>query len=111
MVGGGGGRPSGKNRHMGEVGSVSSLLRGPGMTEKDLQTIICPPDADRKSRQVGNPSMPTVQPWRYDVSIGANLGNAMTVRANFFKVNTSTVPRAIYQYDIQVFPFDLKTQG
>lgn len=98
---------------MGELGEILALLRGNGATPKDILAVINPSPADRNSRasRVTNPALPTVEAWRYETSIGAPLNPSQIVRANFFKVDTSKIPRNIYQYAFHIYKFDMKTQG
>ena len=98
---------------MGELGEIQGLLRGNGATPKDVLAVLNPSPADRNSRQslVTNVALPGVEAWRFENSIGALLNPNQIVRANFFKVNTSAIPRNIYQYAFHVYPFDIKTQG
>jgi len=49
-------------------------------------------------------ALPELLPWRKEGSAGVYLDGRMhDVRANFFGVETSTVPSTIYLHDIKIF--------
>jgi hypothetical protein len=95
----------GRNRHMGEIQSVVAALKGPGMTDHDILSVINPPASDR-DRSIDDPRMPSLEEWRMRAPIGTALTSnpQHVVRANHFKVDFSNVPACIYHYHIHFYP-------
>jgi hypothetical protein len=108
--GGGGGRgpPPGKNRHMGELGSVLALLRGPGMSDSDILQVIAPNASDRnRAALVGNPSLPGHAEWRLRNAVGTVLSAPQhSIRVNHFLVDTSRFPGVIVQYHVHIYKYE-----
>lgn len=108
----GGGVPalSGRNRHMGELPSLMSVLSGPGMTDTDIARVICPPPAQR-NRETEVSGADTKQPplaeWRMTTPIGVNLSAAHVVRANHFRVNPTNIPGALYKYHVHIYSINI----
>jgi hypothetical protein len=75
---------------MGEVPAVLALIRGKGMTDADILTIINPPASARdRSAFITSRHLPGHAEWR-NTSIGATLDmNTHVIRSNHFRVDAS----------------------
>lgn len=97
---------------MGEVESIQRLLQAPGMTPQDIQRVIMPAIAerDRSSALLESALVkPAFAEWRLQTPVGAALATADVVRANFFQLNTSSAPSAIFKYAVHIF--SINTDG
>eukprot|EP01035_Chromulina_nebulosa_P016898 gene16898-22387_t len=113
----GGGRSAGpgKNRHMGEIQAVQSLVTQAGMTDKDILAVISPPLSDRdRSNKIKSSSpigyedsivVPGLAPWRSLPRIGRPIDPAIVgnVVSNHFKITGNKFPSHLYQYAIHIY--------
>ena len=110
----------GKNRHMGEVGSVIALVSSRGNTDADILKVINPPASERDRSEFLDASysittaygptsvmLPSHAEWRNQWNVGVQLNPTnQIVRSNHFKVNTAKIPGAIYQYGVHLYRYD-----
>lgn len=90
---------------IGEVGDVQSMLRGAGMLDSDIVTVIDPPASQRdRGFPIQTRRNPPVEAWRHETSIGRPLNKNTCIRANHFLVNKNTIQPTMYQYHIHVYP-------
>ncbi len=97
---------------MGQLPSILDIVRETETVKRQLNTILEPTAADKSSRHllVTETRLPGLDTWRLSVAAGIAL-ERHTVRCNFFRVNTAAIPARVFQYDVQVFPFDRETNA
>eukprot|EP01039_Chlorochromonas_danica_P004141 gene4141-4546_t len=105
--GGGGGGLSGRNRHMGEISSVQSLLTRPEMSDAAILQVINPPAAERDRSAilaVGSFDLPAQSARRGERPIGAVLSSPQhIIRSNHFQVNVSGLSPQIAHYHVHIY--------
>ena len=90
---------------MGDIPAIMALLRAPGNSDRELLAVLNPSQADRqRTTVVVNPRLPTLEPWRFRPAVGA----LNTVTSNFFRVDTSKIPKKLYQYALHLYQFNVK---
>jgi hypothetical protein len=90
---------------MGEVATVSSRLSAPGMTDREILSVINPPASQRNRLEDINRDgarLPGHSPWRMQSQIGSVMTGDQVVRANHFRMDTSAIPRALYKYHVHI---------
>lgn len=106
---GGGGRGS-KNPHMGEMQSVTDLLRSDALMDDRACMRIMDPSIEDRFRDdliTGEGAkkyfLPTMDRWRIADSVGVPVQN---IRTNFFVMDPRYLPTTIYLYNVAIYNKD-----
>ena len=113
LGGRGGGGGGGKNKHMGELPAILSLLRGTGMSDADILNVIAPPASLRdRSANINKSEGRYYQPNGVYIPGHANyrgvvrIGNTTNVCTNHFRIDLNRIPTSIHHYHIHIYKYD-----
>lgn len=94
---------------MSDVEALNRLVEDSAELNNMVLSVIDPPfeSKDREDYvEADSKDLPPSLPWRHEGCAGKYLdGRLFDVRANFFGIESSRVPRVIYLHDVKIFRY------